>query len=69
MEKTPAMTKRPDAIEPLLTPEEAAEILKTSVKTVYRRIKSKSLPAIQDGRVIRIHPADLRVYIAAHRRS
>ncbi len=63
------MTKRTDAIEPLYTPEEAAEILKTSVKTVHRRIKSKALPAIQDGRVVRILPADLRTYIAARRRS
>jgi excisionase family DNA binding protein len=54
-------------MEPLLTPEEAAEILRTSVKTVYRRIRSKALPAIQDGRVVRIHPADLRAYIAARR--
>lgn len=63
------MTKRIDIIEPLLTPEEAAEILKISVKTVHRRINSRALPAIQDGRVVRIHPTDLRTYIAARRRS
>ena len=63
------MTKRNDAIEPLYTPEEAAEILKTSVKTVHRRIRSKALPAVQDGRVVRIQPADLRMFIAARRRS
>jgi excisionase family DNA binding protein len=63
------MSKRDDIIEPLLTPEEAAKILKTSVKTVHRRIKSRALPAIQDGRVVRIHATDLRTYIAAHRCS
>lgn len=63
------MTKRNDAIEPLLTPEETAKVLKTSVKTVHRRIKAGTLPAIQDGRVVRIHPADLRTYIAARRSS
>lgn len=62
-------TRSNNAIEPLLTPEEVAEILKTSVKTVHRRIKSGALPVIQDGRVVRVHPADLRLYIAAHRQS
>jgi len=63
------MSRRNDTIEPLLTPAEAAEVLNTSVKTVHRRFKSGALPAILDGRVVRVHPADLRVYIAARRRS
>jgi excisionase family DNA binding protein len=60
---------KPGLIERLLTPEEVADVLKTSVKTVHRRIKSGALPSIQDGRVVRIHPTDLRTYIAARRRS
>lgn len=61
--------KTNSVIEPLLTPDEVAQVLKTSVKTVYRRIKSGALPAIRDGRVVRIRPADLRLYIAARRQG
>ena len=51
----------------LLTVSEVADILNTSVKTVYRRIKSSTLPVIRDGRSVRIHPEDLDRYIAARR--
>ncbi len=51
----------------LLTVSEAAEILNTSVRTVYRRIKSGDLPVIRDGRSVRIHPEDLARYIAMRR--
>lgn len=66
----PSMTtKSNSAIEPLLTPDEVAKVLNTSVKTVHRRIKSGALPVIQDGRVVRVQPADLRLYIAARRQG
>jgi len=51
----------------LLKVSEAAEIQNTSVKTVYRRIKSGKLPAYRDGGILRIHPDDLARYIATHR--
>lgn len=54
-------------LEPLLTIEQAAEILNTSGKTVRRRIAAGELPVIRDGRVIRVHPNDLARYIAARR--
>lgn len=63
------MSKRDDAIEPLLTPKEVAKIFKTSVKTVHRRIKSRALAAVQDDGLVRIEPAEVRRYIAAHRHS
>lgn len=54
-------------LEPLLTIDEAAEILHSSPKTVRRRIKSSELPVIRDGPLIRIRPDDLRSYIAKRR--
>jgi excisionase family DNA binding protein len=63
------MSKRDDVIEPLLTIKDVAKILKTSEKTVRRRIRSKALEAVQDGRVLRVTPRGLRTYIALNRRS
>ena len=51
----------------LLTVSEAAEILNTSVKTVYRRLRTGELPAYRDGGILRIHPDDLARYIAERR--
>ena len=53
--------------EPLLTVLEVALALNTSEKTVRRRIKAGELPVIQDGRIVRIRPDDLRAYIALRR--
>ena len=59
----------PTSIHPprLLTVSEGAEILNTSVKTVYRRIRTGELPAYRDGGILRILPDDLARYIAARR--
>ena len=46
---------------------EAAEIMNTSVKTVYRRIRTGELPAYRENGILRIHPDDLARYIAARR--
>ena len=54
-------------LEPLLTVKETARILNTCEKTVRRRIKESDLSIIRDGRNIRIHPADLKRYIAINR--
>ena len=61
------MTKSISLIEPLLTIEECAAILNTSIKTVRRRITDKELPVIRDGGVVRVRPDDLRAYIAIRR--
>ena len=64
------MTTKTDeaALEPLLTIERTAEILGCSVKTVHRRIAAGDLPVIEDGRNKRVHPGDLRRYIASRRK-
>ena len=61
------MEQKTDLPKRLLTVEETAEIQNTSVKTVYRRIRTGELPAYRDGGILRIHPDDLARYIAARR--
>ena len=56
------------AVPRLLTLEEAAETLNISLKTLRRRIAAGDLPAIQDGRILRVHPRDLEHYIASRRK-
>lgn len=46
----------------LLTIEEAAELLGVDYKTVYRLVRSGTVPAGKIGRVYRISPADLEAY-------
>jgi excisionase family DNA binding protein len=50
-------------IERLLTLGEAAQALGCSVATVKRRVRSGSLPAFRDGRLVRIREDDLRRYV------
>ena len=62
------MKKTDDAALPrLLTLQESALILKTSMKTLRRRIDAGQLPVIRDGRIVRVHPRDLERYISARR--
>jgi excisionase family DNA binding protein len=61
------MRKRIEPPERLLTIDEAAEILNVSPKTIRRRIAARELPAIRDGRSVRVSPDDLRSYIAKRR--
>lgn len=58
---------KPDSLPRLLRPDEAAEVLGVSLKTVRRRIETGALPAVRDGRLIRVHPNDLERYITARR--
>jgi excisionase family DNA binding protein len=51
----------------LLTIRETADSLGVSVETIRRRIKYGELHIIRDGRVIRIHPDDLEMFIAVRR--
>ncbi len=53
--------------EPLLTLDQTADVLNTSVKTVRRRIEAGDLPVVRDGRMLRVIPEDLRRYIAQRR--
>jgi excisionase family DNA binding protein len=55
------------ALSQLLTLQDAAGILNTSMKTLRRRIDDGQLPVIRDGRIVRVHPADLERYISARR--
>ncbi|MCZ4263018.1 helix-turn-helix domain-containing protein [Limimaricola sp. G21655-S1] len=54
-------TLAPD-LETLLTIQQVAELENVSPKTIRRRIKSGGLPAIRNGRLLRIRPQDLRSY-------
>lgn len=53
--------------EKLLTETEVSDILGCSVRTVRRRINAGKLAVIRDGRLKRIHPEDLRVFISNRR--
>ena len=55
------------ALPQLLTLQDAAGILNTSMKTLRRRIDADQLPVIRDGRIVRVHPRDLQRYISARR--
>ncbi len=62
------MKKTDDAaLSRLLTLQDTAGILNTSMKTLHRRIDAGQLPVIRDGRIVRVHPADLERYISARR--
>lgn len=63
------MTAKPAAGElpRLLTLVQATAILNCSVKTLRRRIAAGDLPVVRDGRLLRIHPDDLRRYVLGRR--
>ena len=54
---------------PLLTPEDAAELLGVNPQTlaVWRSTKRYSIPYIKIGRTIRYAPSDLEDYLAQQR--
>ena len=57
----------PAGLPQLLTLQDAAGILNTSMKTLRRRIDAGQLPVIRDGRIVRVHPEDLERYNSARR--
>ena len=59
MTKTPKTTAE---LERLLTIREVAELEAVSRKTITRRIAAGELPALRNGRSLRIRPQDLRSY-------
>ena len=54
-------------IQKLLSIADVADVLGCSTKTVKRRITAGDLSVIRDGRLVRIHPADLQRYIKLRR--
>lgn len=54
---------KPNAVPSLLSPEEAAEALGVSTKTIRRMIAAQQLPASRIGRQLRIAPGDLTAFI------
>jgi excisionase family DNA binding protein len=54
-------------VEKLLTVEEAAERLGTSVRFLRRLIAERRIAFLRVGRHVRIDPADLEAFIAAGR--
>ncbi|MGI9953544.1 helix-turn-helix domain-containing protein [Moorellaceae bacterium AZ2] len=50
-------------MQELLTPQEAAKILKVHLRTVYRFLRSGELPAAKIGDTWRIRPVDLEEFI------
>jgi excisionase family DNA binding protein len=59
--------KPPGVPAALLTLAEASQVLGYSPKTLQRRIRAGELPVVRDGRLVRVHPADLARYVAARR--
>jgi excisionase family DNA binding protein len=56
------MKREINRLEPLLTIKEVARIQQTCERTIRRRVASGELPAIRDGRLIRVRESDLRAY-------
>jgi excisionase family DNA binding protein len=54
-------------MEQLLTPEEAAERLGTSLRFVRRLLFERRIAYRKLGRYVRFHPGDVEEYIAANR--
>jgi excisionase family DNA binding protein len=55
------------SLEPLLTLDEAALILKVSKSWVENQIRLGRLPKTKLGKIIRIEPSDLRAFIDRHK--
>ncbi|WP_083656015.1 helix-turn-helix domain-containing protein [Mongoliimonas terrestris] len=64
VEPTAAQRSRQPVPERLLTIRDVANLQQTCERTIRRRIASGELPAIRDGRLVRIRPSDLRAYRA-----
>ena len=55
--------------EKLLTPEQVAERLQVTERTVYGWLRRGSLPALKLGRLWRVRPADLEHFLERARRT
>ena len=61
--------ERPASLAPLLDYEDTAAILKSSPRSVRRRVELGEIPIVRVGRLVRIHPADLSAYIDRQREA
>lgn len=61
------MTPKPAAHEAFLTTEEVLEYLQVNLRTVYRLIKSKSIPAVRVGRQWRFKKQDIDAWLEGRR--
>jgi excisionase family DNA binding protein len=61
---TPRQT---EALEPLMSIEEVAEMLGISQRGVYRLMSRGELPTVKIGGLTRIEPRQLKIYIAKRR--
>ena len=59
--------RRPPELDTLLTVEQAAELLGTSVRFVRRLIAERRIAYVKVGRHVRIASRDLEAFIAAGR--
>jgi excisionase family DNA binding protein len=50
----------------LLTLAETAILLRCSLDTVKRRVRSGAIPVFRDGRIVRVRESDLQSYVALH---
>jgi excisionase family DNA binding protein len=57
------LTAKPPAHEAFLTTEEVLEYLQVNLRTVYRLIKSKSIPAVRVGRQWRFKKQDIDAWL------
>jgi excisionase family DNA binding protein len=55
--------------EPLLTPQEAAKLLRLPTSTVYDLARRDMLPHIRIGRAIRFSRSDLEQFLGGQRRA
>ena len=60
----PVAARAASALGEILTPDEVAEYLKVSKKTVYKIVRSGALPAFKAGKHWRVRSADLGAWIA-----
>ncbi len=63
----PSSRSEADAPAPhLLTVREAAQVLRVSVSTVYKRVETKRLPHVRDGARILFRLVDLNSYVESN---
>ena len=55
--------------EPLLKPEETAELLSISPRTLWTLTKKGEIPCVRVGRAVRYDPPDLRINIESQKQS
>jgi excisionase family DNA binding protein len=64
---TPPMAAHRSTPERLLFIPEAADILRISEKTLRRWITNGEIAIVRNGRIIRIEPSAIRMFVSQHR--